>query len=506
MDISNKTIIMICLIIMIVSGMFFIPFERYGVVQSNFGPVSFANGYYNKEYYNIYNLPENGQIIFVKPKGQLDFVNVELKYKLFFKEFCIRFIAIIIFFILNYFLLKLLFKNATNTSKRNPLIKKSENILIDAANFDNELINNVNLFEEKLHVREKQLEEKEKELQIKYEDFYKLLKDKENSIPWIVDLYSKYCVEKDEYIAWQLTKKSNPAFKAAQEVKRINTEKRNLIKEKTMLEYTVKYYESLYPILEESKENEVSANIPLVDNKNSNYDYAKDYLSTEEYDKLSNIEKYQLALDRYTLKNKSKQQIGKIYEQYIGYTYEKQGYEVYYQGIIKGYEDLGRDLICIKNGITHIVQCKNWSKKKVIRENSINQLYGTTVKYWIEQNKNDSMQMYILDENVYCSEFTRDYKIGNIKAVLYTSTILSDTATEFAQALGIEVHENFELGKYPMIKCNINRITKEKIYHLPFDQQYDKTKINSSGEKYVFTVKEAENLEFRRAKKWIESS
>ena len=51
-----------------------------------------------------------------------------------------------------------------------------------------------------------------------------------------------------------------------------------------------------------------------------------------------------------------------------------------------------------------------------------------------------------------------------------------------------------------MIKCNINPRTKEKIYHLPFDQQYDKIIIgNNSGEFYAKTVKEARKKGFRRA-------
>jgi len=42
-----------------------------------------------------------------------------------------------------------------------------------------------------------------------------------------------------------------------------------------------------------------------------------------------------------------------------------------------------------------------------------------------------------------------------------------------------------------------------KIYHLPFDQQYDRTKIISDkGEKYVYTVAEAEKAGFRRAWRW----
>ena len=74
-----------------------------------------------------------------------------------------------------------------------------------------------------------------------------------------------------------------------------------------------------------------------------------------------------------------------------------------------------------------------------------------------------------------------------------------------ADKLGIKLIENEDFNKeYPCIKCNINITTKEKIYHLPFDQQYDNIKIVSSiGEKYVSTVKEAEELGFRRAKRHL---
>ena len=65
--------------------------------------------------------------------------------------------------------------------------------------------------------------------------------------------------------------------------------------------------------------------------------------------------------------------------------------------------------------------------------------------------------------------------------------------------LGIRV-ESIPLARsYAMIKCNINPTTKEKIYHLPFDQQYDRTLVSPPGECYVETVKEAEHRGFRRA-------
>lgn len=52
-----------------------------------------------------------------------------------------------------------------------------------------------------------------------------------------------------------------------------------------------------------------------------------------------------------------------------------------------------------------------------------------------------------------------------------------------------------------MIKCNIGN-NGEKIYHLPFDQQYYRTEIKSPGEFYAWTVEEAVNAGFRRAFKY----
>ena len=83
--------------------------------------------------------------------------------------------------------------------------------------------------------------------------------------------------------------------------------------------------------------------------------------------------------------------------------------------------------------------------------------------------------------------------------MLATTTSLSEVATEVAQVLGIKVAPISLPSTYPIIKCNISSATNEKIYHLPFDQQYDRTQISRSGECYVTTVKDAEKLGFRRA-------
>jgi len=94
-------------------------------------------------------------------------------------------------------------------------------------------------------------------------------------------------------------------------------------------------------------------------------------------------------------------------------------------------------------------------------------------------------------------------QLSEIKPVFVTSTNLSDRANEFAKLLKVEVRENVALGKYPMIKCNISKRNGEKVYHLPFDQQYDRTIIEpQDGEFYAWTVEEAENSDFRRAFRW----
>ncbi|MFZ2801487.1 MAG: restriction endonuclease, partial [Syntrophorhabdus sp.] len=166
---------------------------------------------------------------------------------------------------------------------------------------------------------------------------------------------------------------------------------------------------------------------------------------------------------------------------------------VEYSGISFGLQDMGRDLICKKDAQIKIVQCKCWSAHKTIHEKHINQLYGTTVKYYIDTIKRKSVKKL--------AEFPDLIKSEKIKAVFVTATNLSETAWDFANALGIQVRENEKLQDYPMIKCNINA-KHEKIYHLPFDQQYDKTQIDKPGEFYAYSVKEAESQGFRRAYRW----
>ena len=149
---------------------------------------------------------------------------------------------------------------------------------------------------------------------------------------------------------------------------------------------------------------------------------------------------------------------------------------------MNGLSDLGRDIIAERVELDGsrtilIIQCKRWSEKKVVHENAICQLYGTAVEYKIRH---------------------RNYINCKFTPMFISTTELSDMAKEFAKYLGVAVYI-ISMGEYPMIKCNING--GEKIYHLPFDQQYHRTEIKNDGEFYASTVKEATSRGFRRALK-----
>ena len=275
-------------------------------------------------------------------------------------------------------------------------------------------------------------------------------------------------------------------FKKVESIREIRKRAQLQIDEAMQAKYQLEYAIRMFPALEDFLETDFN-DLPttsLDDLTQEAHDVVRNYVSADEYNQLSSAERNQLALDRYwTSHQRSNWQVGRDYEMYVGYQYEQKGYSVQYYGALNGLEDLGRDLIGKKDSQIVIVQCKYWSSKKTIHEKHINQLYGTMICYCYENN----------------------IPIEDVRGVLVTNIFVSETARKFAKYLGIELAENYPLKQYPCIKCNINKdkdgnITK--IYHLPFDQQYDSCVIRGEGEFYALTCAEAEKAGFRRAYRW----
>ena len=316
----------------------------------------------------------------------------------------------------------------------------------------------LNKIEVSLEKRYNQLIENEKTYKAKInEQVEKLLQDKSISMPWLATMVSDFYKFFIDESRCTVTNVSELKHEIAQ-----------LKKENRLLTYKLDYAKSLLPEIED--EIEVAVNdedTPLTE-----------YLSEEEYKSLSDTEKNKLALERYkNSKNRGKHNIGRDFEMFVGYQYEKQGFKVTYFGIEQKIHDLGIDIIAEDKNRIFIIQCKYWNKHKTIYEKYICQLYGTTMKYRFD---------------------TKTTKI--VKPLFICHNELSETAKDFARSLNILVSENVEIGEYPLIKCYLD----SNIYHLPFDLQYDKIKRENC--KLVSTIEEAEALGCRRAYPWHSNS
>ena len=117
---------------------------------------------------------------------------------------------------------------------------------------------------------------------------------------------------------------------------------------------------------------------------------------------------------------KERQKIGQEYEKYIARHLRRKGYIVKLNGIKKGFDDEGIDLICTKAEETLLIQCKNWAKEKIIHENYIFQLYGA----WKFFEKTEKIEA---------------------KACFYCTCKVTNQARIIARILGIQLIEEFKI-------------------------------------------------------------
>jgi hypothetical protein len=120
------------------------------------------------------------------------------------------------------------------------------------------------------------------------------------------------------------------------------------------------------------------------------------------------------------------------------------------------------------------------------------QLFGSALEYQLRLE--DTLEPFLGDTVRHVPE---------VIAVLYTSASVSAMAKRVADRLKVKIVEMFHPRPYPCIKCNVSRRTGERIYHLPFDLQYDRVVIEPErGEVFMTTVAAAEAAGFRRAYRW----
>jgi len=331
----------------------------------------------------------------------------------------------------------------------------------------------------------------ELETLIKEKDkYYEALKlENENDLNYLSLIYADHSVIQYELSSRHFYNSGSQRDKETRlRITSLKEKTKSYIEQFKQMEYRYAYLHTIFPELEfftedikSLKEFREERDIELHDFKDE-FDRTRYYISNEEYINLPEDERNQLALERYLHKSKSNWQIGRDYEMFIGYYFSKKNYKIEYFGIENSLNDLGRDIIAMNEDSILIIQCKYWAKEKKIHEKHITQLYGTSIQYILSQHPEKK-----------------------VIPMLITNINLSNTAKIFANYLNVEIIENMPIGDFPRIKCNINKdeYGKTLIYHLPFDQQYDRTKICNVGEFYAFNVAEATSKGFRRAKRFM---
>lgn len=310
-------------------------------------------------------------------------------------------------------------------------------------------------------------------------------------MPWLTALAADLHWVHDEREAKRLASKKHPAKSAAETVRAHAHEKRRLRIENSQFRYRIALMERLVPWLKDIdfEDAESVADQELVDRDDDSTDPAAGWLSKDEWEKLSTVDRYQRALDRYNSRPKSDWQVGRDFERFVGFQLERQGHKVIYHGAIKGFDDFGRDLIATDwTGKILLVQCKRWSTRKVIPEAVLFQLFGSAVSYYVEKTRSTPSDLGLI--------------FNHIEPWLYSTTAVAQHIRDIALIMGVRIKDDVVVEDWPMVKCNISA-TGERIYHLPMDQQYDHVLIAKKGECYVRTVAEAERLDFRRAKRWL---
>lgn len=349
------------------------------------------------------------------------------------------------------------------------------------------------------HKLDRQYWDKERKLDLKIHEEEEILKRREDKINsllqskevlhFVSDMYADVKTWIYEDAERYLREKKYPAMTAAHTVKVLKAETQKHICDYRKTHYKIVRLLEVFPELrkyidDDSEDVIMALGGSSIEEYKEKYDRRKDYLSLEEWSRLTESERSQLSLDRYNKRDKSNWVIGNEYEMYIEYLLRQEGYNTIPHGSLQKLSDLGRDIIATKviegKLQTYIIQCKRYGAGKEIHENTICQLYGTTIEYELSNQS-------FFDDIIPC---------------LYTTVSLSDMAKKFAERLGVKV-TFCKMGEYPQIKCNISS-NGEKIYHLPFDQQYYSTKIDKEGEFYAWNVAEAERAGFRRARKYIQ--
>ena len=210
------------------------------------------------------------------------------------------------------------------------LIIIMHNIFVGALDaFYNKLAYKVDKYAENAKLKEKENRNLIEQHAQKEEQFRKVIQSKTpfaTTAMMYSDWKSVVFSEAEHFLRY----KQYPAQKAADTVSQLRKDARRAIMESKEMEYKYLFLLDTFPELKQYVDDEESL-VHLSDFNNygdfvDGRDRVLDWISQEEYNRLSVDERNQLALDKYKHRHKSNWEIGMEYELYIGYLLRKDGF------------------------------------------------------------------------------------------------------------------------------------------------------------------------------------
>ena len=146
---------------------------------------------------------------------------------------------------------------------------------------------------------------------------------------------------------------------------------------------------------------------------------------------------------------------GDLYERYIGEQFEKKDELVIYNGLIRGYEDDGVDVIsiCPNKKVIHLIQCKNWTKKPMLLED-VKDIYLKLKLFNLSRLSHQAIEI-----QQHQKIFT---ELGEIKKILLLEK--NDYQIRKTLYIGSDKVIELKIGKYlEMLQPNIFKYNDMKI-------------------------------------------
>ena len=174
------------------------------------------------------------------------------------------------------------------------------------------------------------------------------------------------------------------------------------------------------------------------------------------------LEKPKPSYEKQTETDPLKQK-GDAYEKFIGKKFEAKGELVVYNGLIRGMDDRGVDIISLssKQKIINLIQCKNWTYKEM-NFSDIEEIYRKLNQYALDIDELDTQSI-----NHYLHNKKSEDEIDNeIKSAMRYTTLRKTLYIASEKVI------NPEIGKHlTMIQTNIFRYKDMKIVFVPLEDK-----------------------------------